>query len=120
MYQTTVTPQTTSTDAWVTTANQTVTAVHARRIGLNDWIRDGAPFDTATGLAVAVGATGSTIVRAGTRAHPLKGFFEIADIVETSRNSGIWKAGWTTDGLHPNATGYAAAYLGIDLSVFII
>jgi len=29
---------------------------------------------------------------AGQAGHPLTGYYEIADLVETSRNSGIWKA----------------------------
>lgn len=64
MWATTIQPVTTSTDAWATTANQTVTAGNPVRTSLNNSIR-----------AVP---------------SPLKGMFEIADVVETARDSGIW------------------------------
>ena len=45
------------------------------------------------------------------------GYFEIADTLETSRNSGIWRSpGFTIDGLHPSPTGYAATVAGIDIA----
>lgn len=75
VYQATITPETTSTDGWVTTANQTKSVHDAKRTALNDWIR----------------ATPA----------PLTGYIEIADLSETSRNSGIWPAAVTSDGLHP-------------------
>lgn len=38
---------------------------------------------------------------------PFTGFFDTADTLETSRNSGVWKAGvFYTDGTHPLAAGY--------------
>jgi lysophospholipase L1-like esterase len=40
VYQTTITPRTTSTDNWLTMANQTVTAQEIIRISLNAWLRD--------------------------------------------------------------------------------
>lgn len=85
-YQTTITPRTTSTDSWATTGNQTLVSgtVDARRTGLNDELRGG-----LTGL---------------------EGYFDVADAIETSRNSGIWRVtgsanGHTTDGIHPNTPG---------------
>ena len=56
----------------------------ARRTGLNDELRGG-----LTGL---------------------EGYFDVADAIETSRNSGIWKVtgsanGYTADGIHPNTPG---------------
>lgn len=36
------------------------------------------------------------------------GYFEVADIMETARNSGVWNTGYTTDGIHGNVTGIAA------------
>ena len=118
VWQTTITPQTTSTDAWATTANQTVTAHEAVRVGLNDWLRDGAPM--SGGVAVAVGAAGT---RANTTGHPLTGYFDAADAVETSRNSGIWRVGsvYTGDGmgLHPNSAGAALVAAAIDTTKFV-
>lgn len=88
----TLPPRTTSTDAWATTANQTKASSEAARLEVNNWIR--------------------------TTPAPLAGYFEIADELETARNSGIWKAGYTTDGVHPNQTGSAAGALAIDVSQF--
>lgn len=81
VYQATIAPQNASTDGWVTTENQTVGAKEAERISVNNTIR--------------AGVSGVT------------GVLEIADVVETSRNSGIWKAGYTADGTHETPTGYA-------------
>ena len=82
IYQTTLTPKTTSTDAWATAGNQAVSADEARRVAFNTYVR--------------------------TTPSPLAGYIEVADYAETSRNSGIWRAAYTTDGLHPNATAAAA------------
>jgi len=85
-YQTTITPRTTSTDSWATTGNQTHTSgtVEARRTSLNNTLR-GIP----TGLTDC---------------------FDVADAIETSRDSGIWRVtgsanGYTADGVHPNTPG---------------
>lgn len=121
VYQTTLTPHTTSSDGWVTTGNQAInnSTENTTRIGFNDWVRDGAPIDATTKAAVAVG-TSTNVLRVGAYGHPLTGYHEIADRVETARNSGIWKAGYTNDGVHPNATGAAAAAPGIDTSLFTV
>lgn len=109
--QPTITPHTNSTDSWATTGNQTVvnTTVESRRVQLNDWLRAGAPI--VSGTAVAPGTSGALL--AGQAGHPLHTHWEIADHVETARNSGIWKAGHTGDGLHPNTTGINAAAAGV-------
>lgn len=73
----TVTPYSSSSDSWATTGNQTAQEL-ADRTALNTWIR--------------------------TVPSPLYGIVDVADVVETARNSGIWKAGWTADGTHPNNT----------------
>lgn len=85
-YQTTITPRTTSTDSWATTGNQTLVSgtVEARRTSLNNTLR-GIP----TGLTDC---------------------FDVADAIETSRDSGIWRVtgaanGYTADGIHPNTDG---------------
>lgn len=76
VYWATITPSTTSTDSWATTANQTVKTSEANRVAVNNWLRTGGiPY--------------------------LLGHFECADPVETARDSGVWKApGRTTDGTH--------------------
>jgi lysophospholipase L1-like esterase len=112
VFQTTITPTTTSTDSWATTANQTISGSNAVRVSFNDWLRDGAPISSAF-VAVATGSGGSAL-RAGDPLHPLAGYFETADSVESGRNSGKWAASKTADGIHPNAAGHllmAAAIL---------
>ncbi|AIK68532.1 hypothetical protein Lo5R7ANS_62 [Mesorhizobium phage vB_MloP_Lo5R7ANS] len=78
-------PQTTSTDSWATLENQTYNANWQQVVAYNDAIRAG----------VANSA----------------GFFEIADWVESSRNSGKWwvngtALATTTDGLHATQASY--------------
>jgi lysophospholipase L1-like esterase len=91
VYQTTLPPVTTSTDSWATTANQTVTATNGIRTQVNDWIR--------------------------TVPAPLAGYVEVADAAETSRNSGIWNALYTSDGTHPNGVGHLALSTAVNLSL---
>jgi lysophospholipase L1-like esterase len=89
VHQTTITPKTTSTDSFMTVANQTVTTNDSARIAVNDWLRDGAPLDATTFAALAVGATG---LRKGQPGHPLSTVIDAADAAESSRNSGKWNA----------------------------
>lgn len=112
VFQTTVTPSSTSTDSWATTANQTTHSSNAARVGLNDWLRAGAPM--RNGSAVAAGVSGALV--AGAVGHPLAGIFDVSDAVETARNSGIWKAGYTGDGIHPSDVAHAAMTAVVDLS----
>lgn len=98
----TLIPRTTSSDSFQTTGNQTVVTGEAVRLLFNAWIRDGAPIDATTKVAVATG-TSSNVRRAGASSHPLAaptvsgtpelslGFIEMADIVESARDSGKWK-----------------------------
>lgn len=126
LFQTTITPETNSTDSWATLANQTARTNFSIsgdgvREQLNDWLRDRAPI--LAGAPAAIGATGA--VRAGETGHPLYGVFDVADVLESSRNSGKWKvdgaAGtYTTDGIHPTrfANLAVAASGAIDVSQF--
>lgn len=100
---------------WATTANQTVanSTKEANRVQLNGWLRSGAPI--VAGAAVAAGTQGATT--AGQSGHPLYGLWEITDRVETARDSGIWKAGYTSDGLHPNSTGVNDAKQGVNYTM---
>jgi len=117
VHATTLTPQTSTTDAWATVANQTPSRAagdETRRIEFNTWLRDGAPI--SAGAPVASGTTNAT--RIGATGHPLVGYFEVADAVESARNSGRWKASLTSDGIHPNTAGAIAASVAIDPLVF--
>lgn len=125
----TLMPRTTSTDSWATTANQTFLSAGAEtyRTGYNDWLRDGVPI--SAGAAVPVGtagaarcavydATGTLVTAASGAAHPLAAVFEVADAVESARNSGKWKVTGaanyaTADGTHPSAAGHALAATAI-------
>lgn len=100
--QTTITPRTTSTDSFATPGGQTPVAgftVGGVRQQFNDWLRDGAPM--LNGAAVATGSSAAGTLRAGATGHPLVGFIDVADAVESARNSGVWKASYTNDGIHP-------------------
>lgn len=117
VWQTTITPQSTSTDGWATTVNQTPDPMFgpgSKMATLNDWFRDGAPM-TAAYVVLATGTT-TNAIRAGERGHPLAGYFEIADIMETGRNTGIIKAGYTADGLHPSTAMHILMAAGIDIA----
>ena len=122
VFQTTITPRTTSTDSWATLANQTLFSVpqEAVRVAFNDWIRAGAPI--VAGAAVAIGTGGAVL--AGAAGHPLTGFFEVADIAESARNSGKWKVTGaanyaTADGTHPTTAMYLLLAGGITLASLI-
>ncbi len=75
------------------------------------------PVTTGTTTSTTIrflGATGSN--QSGN--HVLAGYIEWADVVETSRDSGIWKVGYTVDGLHGNSTSYPLMVAAINLSAF--
>lgn len=99
-FVTSITPRTTSTDSWATTANQTVATGNTNRVTYNGLVRAGS----------IVGASG---------------YFEIADVVESARDSGKWAvngaANWyTADGTHGNNTAYQAVRDsgGINMALF--
>lgn len=85
IWLTTLMPYATSTDSFITTANQTTQANNANRVAYNNLIRGG-----------IAGATG---------------YFDIADAVESARDSGLWRVdggAHTADGLHVNPRGSMA------------
>lgn len=97
VFQSTITPVTTSSDGWITLANQTVLSMNTNRVLLNNWFRAGSPIHPTTKVAVAVGTPGALL--AGTAGHPLAacpaapfGCIEVADQVESARDSGKWRA----------------------------
>lgn len=86
--QTTITPTPTSTDLWQTVGNQTVGVHDTVRVGLNTWLRAGAPIDPVLLTYVAVGTAGALTM--GQPNHPLTGVWEVAYTVESAPNSGLW------------------------------
>lgn len=104
-----------STDVFATTANQTVYANDANRVAFNNWIRCGAPI--SGGAAVACGTASALL--SGQPGHPLTGYFEIADTLESARDSGKFfangTAGYATyDGTHFALPGILRAAAGIN------
>jgi hypothetical protein len=89
IWQTTLTPKSTSTDGWTTVVNQTTDSTNSARVLVNNWIRDGGPM--LGGAAVATGSSAPGTLRAGEVGHPLTGYVEIADTVESARDSGLWR-----------------------------
>ena len=94
VYQTTITPYTTSTDAYATVANQTFQSAPQEtvRVALNTWLR--------------------------TIPAPLSGVIDAALVAESGINSGKWAVlpsgvATTTDGLHPNPVGAANISAGL-------
>lgn len=105
VWQTTITPYNTSFNSGV--------IVDATREGwrtsVNDWLRAGAPI--VNGSPVSLGTVGALL--AGQLGHPLTGFFDTADTVETFRNSGVYKSLMSSDGLHLTDAGQTAAKAAI-------
>jgi hypothetical protein len=91
LYWATLTPVTTSTDLWQTTTNQTTNANNSVRVAFNDWLRAGAPIQLSGGQWVyaAIGTTGAVTI--GNPLHPVWGYFDFANAVESSTDSGLWK-----------------------------
>lgn len=117
---TTITPRTTTTDAYATVANQTVSDVtkNGYRVTYNNWLRDGAPM-TSSYLAVAAGTNTAGTLRVGDPSHPLYSYLEIADISESARDSGKWSVSFgqpTTDGTHPSSSMVTGIAAGINLT----
>jgi lysophospholipase L1-like esterase len=110
-HQTTITPSSRP-------SNTAPEVNEASRVGFNTWLRDGAPVNASTGAPVDPGTTGA--LRAGDSGHPLVSVFEVADVAETARNSGLWKPGYSNDHLHPNSVGHAALAAGIDTTRFAL
>ena len=96
----TLTPRTTSTDGWTTLGGQTAIAADPARITHNTWVRAGCPIDPTT-LAPVLPGTEEAIL-AGSFRHPITGWLDFADLVESSRNSGLWKVAQRT--AHYNVT----------------
>lgn len=80
--QSTTCPGASSTDSYATLVNQTAIANDSIRTAVNDLIRGGTATEFST-------------------------YFEIADVLESSRNSGKWKTGsYVYEAFHESQTGY--------------
>jgi hypothetical protein len=87
----TLTPRASSTDRWTTVGNQTANTTNSmdtNRVTHNTWVRAGGPIDPVTLAPVAVGTAGALLF--GKPGHPIGGYIEVADAVESARNSGKW------------------------------
>ncbi|PPF39984.1 hypothetical protein [Pseudoclavibacter sp. AY1H1] len=105
LWQSTTTPYTSTTDGWTTLAGQTLDPRSVVHPAWNNWLRDGAPI--SGGAPASTGSSGS--IRVGQSGHPLEGIVEIADNLESARNSGkfrVDKGALTADGIHPNDQGH--------------
>ena len=102
IYYATFTPRTTSTDNWATTVNQT----------------------TSNAFFVAGENSKRGIQNAWVRAKPayVHDTIDVTAMVETAKNSGIWKAARTDDGIHPNDAGHTdiAVMVAAKLTTFAI
>lgn len=94
VYQRTCPPRTLSTDSWATAVNQTpeYPTQEAVRVQFNNWIR--------------------------TLPAPLSGYLDLADVMETSRNSGIWIPTATADGVHPTSAYHALGAAIVNPAMF--
>lgn len=121
-WQTTLTPNTNSSDSWATAGNQTFPGAsnETQRTTFNSWIRAGAPIDPTTKVYVVAGTGGA--LTAGQPGHPFAGTFDTAATVEVNSsnvltlNGGYWKAGYTSDGLHPSNNGHTDMATAVNVS----
>lgn len=107
----TCTPQSTSSDSWISDANQTPLAAWASGGAAqlwNAWLRDGAPLTgsiQAGFVAAATGASGGGIVRIGQTGHPVVWLNDVASYCESQTKVGVWRSDggvqWSPDGVHP-------------------
>lgn len=111
VYHTTITPVSSGG-----AGSQTTGPGNAGRIAFNAWLRAGAPLDPTGTTPVNVGTAGALL--AGRNGHPLTGFIEAADVVETARDTGIWQTSFYGDGVHPNATSTTALAAAFPLALF--
>jgi lysophospholipase L1-like esterase len=121
-YGVTLPPLTTTTDNWATTVNQAATGNEAVRVAFNQWMRAGMPVDSSTLAPVAVSTPDA--LTAGAAGHPVTRVYDLCGAVESSQDSGLWKAtgtayAYTADGTHPSPDGYAAMAAVIDVATIL-
>lgn len=117
IYQTTISPRSTSADGWTTLEGQTQPPTASMRTEFNTWLRAGAPL--IDGVPVSPGSAGVVVV-AGSPGHPLAGIIEIADTLMSSKDSEIFRVDHgplTSDGGHPNEAGHNLMRVPVDALV---
>jgi len=134
VFQVTCTPQTTSTDSWATTANQTPSTNFGPGSfweQFNAWLVAGAPVDPTTLAPVAIGTSGALLARVydaatglfegGNGNHPLYGVVDIVPTCCDAVTTWAWKVNGaanfaTADGIHPSIAMYTTLgnFLPID------
>lgn len=85
-------------------------------------------FTGCSGGSGAIGSSGilqdltvpSGVILSGSANHPLEGYFDTADAVESARNSGKWVVSTTGDGVHPNAAGHTLMAAAINTNLFVV
>ena len=93
----TLLPKTTSTDGWITVANQTVTSGESNRIAFNDWLRDTSASGFVAQAAAATGLPASAF-----------GVFDAANAVEVNSSNVLTQDG----GFWFAPVGQSAAFTG--------
>ena len=94
----TITPYSlTSSDSYLTTSGQTQAVNETAREGLNDWIRGVSLTTLNSTYSISLGTLTA-------KATGMIGFVEVADGVETTRNSGKWKTTLGPGGTATSAT----------------
>jgi lysophospholipase L1-like esterase len=76
------------------------------------------PYDNTSPGFVALKAALNDWIR--TVPAPLTSCIDAALLAETAKNSNLWKAGYTNDGLHPNEVGAAALSAAINPTIFLL
>lgn len=126
VYAATITPHATATsDGYGTATGQTTDSNDAARIARNTWLRAGAPCTLGPNwpTPVAIGTGGALLM--GQPGHPLTGYFDLAAVVESSLNSGKWRAAdrTVTDGAITTGTAIltsaTAAFSSADIGIYV-
>ncbi len=117
IYQATILPRTNA-------AGTVVDGDPTQRNAFNAWLRDGAPGYWqgvySRWQARPTGSMAADTYRIGGSdpvggMHPLDGVLDVHAVAAGTSDPNLWKPGWTSDGVHPNATGHAAIAAALDL-----
>lgn len=94
----------TSAATLLTYLNATVAKVKAAKSSAQIFLHTNEPYPVAEAAQNAQAVIYNDAIRAGISGAA--GYFEIDDVVSTSRNSRVWKPGISDDDVHENNTGY--------------
>lgn len=121
VWQTTITPRTNAGNTAAASVNfGPEGGSGSERTKVNTWLRAGAPLDPTALTPVAVGTTGALV--AGGSGHPLRAIVDVAAATEqysAGADTYLWKAGMTSDGIHPTAAGHTAIQALVPTSQFV-